>query len=521
MEKLSGMLAVSLLIAVSFFSFQQEEQASGTIRKPLVFKSDSSVDGKKLALIHCQGCHAFPEPELLDKQTWVTSVLPAMGLRLGVRESGKDPFEDLDPREADILRNLNVYPEEQVISQSDWNRIVQYFEQNAPEKPLPQKARNAIESGLPQFKANTLQFEGRTIPKTTLLKYDATSGSLYVGDAEKELYVLNKEFQVKDMWWTDTPPVDIDFPKNAPPRLLTIGLFKPSDQKLGRLMSLAKSNQSPESQINIPNLPRPVQFAAGDLNGDGKEDAVICGFGNHSGKLFWLDAFNPNKEHMLKPLPGARKVEIEDLNKDKKPDIVALMAQAREEISIFYNKGNGTFKEKTVLRFSPLFGASYFELADFNKDGFQDILVTNGDNWDVSPIDKNYHGVRIYLNDGKDNFREAWFYPLYGASKAIARDFDNDGDLDIAVTSFYSDSEKPEHGFVYLANEGKLNFKAYSAPEAALGKWLTMEAADVDGDGDIDIILGSYFHSVLEVSKLAIRGVESFPQLLILQNQQK
>jgi hypothetical protein len=520
MVKSSGVLALIFSITVSFYTLQKTRPVSGTRQKPLVFKADSTITGRELALMHCQGCHLFPEPDLLDKQTWITSVLPSMGLRLGIRQDRKDPYEDLDSKETEILRSLKVYPDEPVISQEDWDNIVRYFEQNAPEKSLPQKTRPAIEASLPQFKASTLQFEGRKIPKTTLLKYDPNSGSLFVGDAEKELYVLNKDFQIKDMWWVDTPPTDINFPKNGPPQLLTIGLFKPSDQKLGRLMSLDKSNQSQQSQINISYLPRPVQFAAGDLNGDGKDDAVICGFGNHSGKLFWLDAFDPNKEHILKPLPGARKVEILDLNRDKKPDIVALMAQAKEEMSIFYNSGNGTFKEKTVLRFPPLFGGSYFELADFNKDGFQDILVTNGDNWDVSPIDKNYHGVRIYLNDGKDNFREAWFFPLYGASKAIARDFDNDGNLDIAVTSFYSDSEKPEHGFVYLANDGKLNFKVYSTPEAELGKWLTMEAADVDGDGDIDIILGSYFHSILEVSKLAIRGVESFPQLLILHNQQ-
>ena len=193
----------------------------------------------------------------------------------------------------------------------------------------------------------------------------------------------------------------------------------------------------------------------------------------------------------------------------------------KEEVSVFYNLGNGKFREKVLLQFPPSYGMSYFELADFNKDGFQDILLTNGDNWDLSPVNKNYHGIRIYLNNGKDSFREAWFYPLYGASKAVARDFDNDGDLDIAATSFYSDLENPAHGFIYLSNEGKLNFKAFSTPAAAPGKWLTMEAADFDKDGDTDIVLGSYFHTVGEVSRLVSRGVTSFPQLLLLTNQKK
>ena len=200
---------------------------------------------------------------------------------------------------------------------------------------------------------------------------------------------------------------------------------------------------------------------------------------------------------------------------------MVLMAQVHEEVSIFYNQGNGNFKEKTVLKFPPVYGVSYFELVDFNKDGFQDILLTNGDNWDYSAVQKNYHGIRIYLNDGNDNFKEAWFYPLNGTSKAMARDFDNDGDLDIAAISFYDDLEHPEQGFVYFSNQGNLNFEAFSTPEAASGKWLTMEAGDFDHDGDIDIVLGSYFQNVGELTKLVFKGVTSFPQLLVLTNWKK
>ena len=214
-------------------------------------------------------------------------------------------------------------------------------------------------------------------------------------------------------------------------------------------------------------------------------------------------------------------MEIRDFNKDGKPDIMVLMAQAQEHISIYYNEGQGKFSEKKVISLPPVYGASYFELIDFNKDGFQDILLTNGDNWDLSPIRKNYHGIRIYLNDGKDNFKEAWFYPMYGASKALARDFDNDGDLDIAAISFYSDLDKPEQGFIYLTNEGGFNFKAFSTPEAAVGKWLTMEAGDFDRDGDIDLVLGSYFQSVGELTKLIAKGVSTFPQILVLTNKKK
>jgi hypothetical protein len=150
-----------------------------------------------------------------------------------------------------------------------------------------------------------------------------------------------------------------------------------------------------------------------------------------------------------------------------------------------------------------------------------DILVTNGDNWDLSAIRKNFHGVRILMNNGSLGFAEKFFFPHWGTSKAIARDFDKDGDLDIAVAGFYGDYDNPEQSFIYLENKGAFNFAAHSIADAANGKWLTMEVADIDHDGDDDIILGSYFHSLSEVTKMLLRGVETFPQILILWNNPK
>lgn len=479
----------------------------------ILLAQSSVIKGKQLAQRYCQSCHLLPEPNLLDKKTWVENVLPNMGLRLGIKEAGKNPYQDLAVEDSLLIRQMGVYPETPMLSVEEWKQIVAYYENQAPDIPLPQSVHLAIYSDLPFFTTKHIQLSDKPIPQTTLLKFDTTEAKLYVGDANN-LYVLNNKWQIQNIWDIGSPSADIDFPKDAPPRLLTIGIFKPSDQKLGRLLSL----DTVLTTVNLGNLPRPVQFATTDLNDDKKEDVIICGFGNHSGKLFWYDNFEPSKEHILKALPGARRVEITDLNHDNKPDIVALMAQAYEEVTIFYNEGQGKFREKTVLRFPPVYGVSYIELADFNHDGFKDILLTTGDNWDYSAIPKNYHGVGVYINDGKDNFKQHFFYPLYGTSKAITRDFDQDGDLDIAATAFYNDLENPAHSFVYLENQGQLQFKALSTPEAAHGKWLTMEAADFDHDGDIDIALGSYFHTVGELTKLIYKGIVSFPQILILTN---
>ena len=128
------------------------------------------------------------------------------------------------------------------------------------------------------------------------------------------------------------------------------------------------------------------------------------------------------------------------------------------------------------------------------------MIYTCGENADYSIILKPYHGVYIFLNDGKNNFKQQYFYPINGCYKAIAKDFDGDGDLDIASIAFFADYvHQPEEGFVYLKNDSKLpagkegfTFQPYSLAAAKMGRWLTMDAGDWDGDGKIDLILGNF-----------------------------
>jgi FG-GAP-like repeat len=75
----------------------------------------------------------------------------------------------------------------------------------------------------------------------------------------------------------------------------------------------------------------------------------------------------------------------------------------------------------------------------------------------------------------------------------LARDYDDDGDLDIAAISFFADySKNQDEGFLYLKNEDGNSFKSYSLPESRAGRWLTMDAGGLDGDEKIDLVLENF-----------------------------
>ena len=482
------------------------------------YQQKEPSEGEVLARQYCSSCHLFPDPSLLDKETWKTNVLPNMGWRLGVRKPGDNPFAGLKEDEHQRLLDLNVFPASQLISSDHWKKIVNYYIQQAPEKPIPSKPLEAYKRDLTMFHGEPLFIGENQTPQTTLVKFDSIHSLMYIGDAQNEVYVIDQTPQLLANWQTVSPAVDMLFSRESPPKMICIGSLLPSEEKTGTISYLDSVLKPQQTATSIGNLGRPVQMSDVDLNGDGIKDLLLCQFGNFTGKISWFDGGDAKKEHIIKLQAGARRAEISDMNKDGKPDIVVLFAQARESVSLFENLGDGTFSEKILMQFPPVQGSTYLELDDFNKDGFPDILMSSGDNWDLSDIHKRFHGVRIYMNDGKNNFAERFFFPLYGASKAMARDFDKDGDLDIAAISFHDNPEKPEDGFVYLENTGNMHFIPHVTADARSGKWLTMDVADLDKDGDDDIMLGSYFHAFSEVAKLMVKGVEQFPQVVILRN---
>jgi len=455
------------------------------------------IQGQALAAKYCQSCHELPDPNWVDASTWEKGILPMMGPRLGIFAHLGEKYK-INKYEISILGNY--YPTSPMVSEDEWQKIIDYYVSLAPEKPLPQNRDIPIGKDLKQFEVLSRNFKDK-IPATSYAKIDTLNHATpcVISDALNHfMYRFDAQLNLVDSFKTKGPIVNMLASKNNW-LLCDIGILNPNNGDYGCIRSLQMDGHNQiiiETDKSIINrLQRPVQFESVDLNADGRQDLLVCEFGYLTGALNWYENKKEGgyEKHSLRAKPGAIKAVIQDYNHDGLPDIWALFAQGEEGIFLYTNLGKGKFKEDQILRFPPINGSSYFELADFNKDGFDDIVYTCGDNADYSLVLKAFHGVYVYLNDGNNNFTQKYFYPLNGCYKAITRDFDKDGDLDLATISYFADFQhQPEEGFVYLENKGNYNFTPTSSILTQKGRWLTMDAGDYNQDGYLDLILGNF-----------------------------
>jgi hypothetical protein len=460
--------------------------------------------GEQLARKHCGTCHLFPDANLLNKENWEKHVLPQMAFRMGF----KDDKILYSTNMKDLAFIKSTLPASPMVSQEEFDLIRKYYLSTAPESliSIEKTITDTIRQFTPQM-VNT--FKSQSI---TLLTYDSINKKLYAGDTRPWLYTLNKKFQRLDSLKLPSAPTHlVDHGESI--LLSVVGNLFPSDQANGKLLSIDKKTDA--ITYVIDSLKRPVYFNIADINHDQNDELILCSFGNYTGALSIYEDDKKNHLHRmtLTTSPGARKTLVADWDKDGKEDIIALMTQGDERLVLYKNKDDLKFEEKTLMRFPPIYGSSYFRLIDFNNDGLLDILYTNGDNADYSPVVKPYHGIKLFQQNKKHEIQEIWSYPMPGAWKAKAIDFDKDGDLDIAAIALFPDSKRhPKQSFIYFENLGKNNFKPSVTSLSANHNWMAMITFDIDDDGDIDIVLGAFnFQKVMQRSA-------NDPQLMILKN---
>lgn len=477
-------------------------------------ETGAQLDGEELSKIYCIGCHAYPEPEDLPKHLWKSTILPRMGHFLGFYASANERAALIEQNQGgQMVEDAGIYPKEPLLESTEWSAIQKFYLDAAPDSLM-----------LPVFAAaDTLsQFDVKipdyfmSPPAATLVKIKE-KGGFYLGDAnQRSTFVFDSEGEMIDRAQLREGPVWLEERQDAL-YILVMGSFSPTDAPSGFLVRLPKDKAQPP-QILIQGLQRPVHFEMEDVNGDGIEDFLICEFGKWTGGLsLWLSDGNTFAERQIDQQSGATKAYFEDINQDGQKDIVALFAQGQERITAYIAK-EGSFERKDLLRFQPSWGSSFMRLTDWDEDGDLDILYTAGDNADYAPILKPYHGIYRYENDGLWNFSLLDFRPLYGAYNAMMADFDEDGQSELAAISFFPDfTADQSRGFVYYDDLGEEERQTV-LPSFELGRWITMDAGDLDGDGDLDLILGSLTMEVPDRPALVQAWVDKGIPFVVLEN---
>ena len=229
--------------------------------------------------------------------------------------------------------------------------------------------------------------------------------------------------------------------------------------------------------------------ASGDVDGDGDIDIVIGNNGQND--LLLNDGAGVFTLATATNLPErasiTQDVELADIDGDGDLDLV----EANEDRNrLLINDGRGRFTDESAARLPLRPGLTRevsrdADLADIDGDGDLDLYFANVP-WaqNADPRD------RLLINDGAGNFTDESASRLPGTpattTDADFADIDGDGDLDIVTTRFLPG------GVSVLINNGEARFTDATAlwmPTGHPGQGVDLEIADFNGDGTPDVFV--------------------------------
>lgn len=440
----------------------------------------------------CSACHHLPDPRNFPRRQWPQEV------RLG-----------FDLYQASLRTDLSVPPEADAI---------RYFQEGAPEALEVPRAADRDEAPttvdfLPVALEGMVEQPGPAVaqvlvePRTasgtkgiSLLTTDMRSGEirrfrLDGTRAESRLLVASGH------------PCRLTAVPEAPGRwfLGDLGSYMPEDHDFGSVAMLVEGGAAdgavPGAVLEPlrEGLSRVVEALPLDHDGEGDRDLLVLEFGwRRSGALRVLLGAGagglPIGQRVVDPRHGCLAGKVADLDGDGRDDIVAAFAQEHETVDVWYGRGGGAFDHRQIHRFrDPSWGTSGLDVADLDGDGDLDILHCNGDTMD-SGLARPNHGVRVLWNEGGKAFRVEEIAVMPGVSQATAADMDGDGDMDVVASAFHPSVEGHAPG----------TFDSMIWVEQSAAGWRTRSIerdrcehaafalVDIDGDGRKDIAAGTF-----------------------------
>jgi len=238
--------------------------------------------------------------------------------------------------------------------------------------------------------------------------------------------------------------------------------------------------------------------ATGDVNGDGNEDIFMGGAKGQAAVIYLHQGggkITPKKQTVFEQDSAFEDTAAAFLDADGDSDMDLIVGsggnQVGEEMSyrsrLYLNDGKGNFSRSPETLPATFKNISTIAPYDFDGDGDTDIFVGSRSvvgTYGVSPD-------HLFLeNTGNGTFKDATerlAYDLKDAgmvTSAVWADMDGDNKKDLVTVSEWGTPN------IYK-NSGRRLAKLSTTLDSLDGLWNVVEAADLDNDGDNDLILGN------------------------------